>query len=185
MDNSTIKNLFVELSQDKVEAYDAIFRNFYAPLVLFSNSFVGDRNSAEDIVSNVFCKLWIDRKKYKDVLYGKTYLFNSVKNSSIDFIRKNKKTTIQSLDENLKIEVDECDIFEVELYTKLNNIISTLPTKCSDILKMKLDGMSDREISDQIGVKFETVRSHQKRGFILMRDKFNRSYTLFLFIPYL
>lgn len=177
-----IKELFIQLSRGDVKAYDAIFHNYYVPLVLFSNSFICDKENAEDIVSEVFCNLWSAREKYKDIAYGQSYLFSSVKNRSIDFIRSRKKMMKEPLNENIELDLDESDFFEIELYSKLKNIIELLPEKCSDIMRLKLDGLSDKEISEKIGVKFETVRSHQKRGFMLMRSKIDKMYVIILFV---
>lgn len=178
-----IKTLFIRLSEGDVEAYDEIFRNYYVSLVTFSNSFIHDRESAEDIVSDVFCNLWINREKYKSVIYGQSYLFSSVKNGTLDFLRNKKKVSVEPILQDFE-DVDhnfiDIDFLEIDIYSRLNNIISTLPPKCGDILKLKLDGMNDKEISERIGVKFETVRSHQKRGFVLIRNKMDKIYSIIL-----
>ena len=181
---SNLNEQFIKLSSGDVKAFDSIFIELYAPLVLFSTTFVKNKAVAEDIVSDVFFNLWNDRHKYKDVNYGKTYLSNSVRNRSIDYLRKNNKISNIELDEIVDIDIDfnESEIVEIELYTYLSNIISTLPKKCSNILKLKLDGLSDKEISEKMGIAFETVRSHQKRGFTLIRNQSNKTYSIILFM---
>lgn len=176
--------LFARLSCGDTDAFDCLFNHLYAPLVLFSMSFVRDKTAAEDIVSEAFCNLWSDRSKYKGIHYGKTYLFTTVRNRSYDLLRRQSKIKNEQIDENISIEMDfDLDtIFEIDLYTRLGELIAILPEKCSNILKLKLEGSSDKEISEKLGISFETVRSHEKRGFKLIRNKTKNCYSIMLFM---
>lgn len=69
------------LSQGDREAYTAVFREYYAPLVVYSSRIVKEREIAEDIVQEFFCYLWKQRRQ----LAGKhsfTILFITVNTQS-------------------------------------------------------------------------------------------------------
>lgn len=181
--DENIKNLFKRLSGGDSEAFEAIFKTFYAPLVHFSYTITQNKESAEDIVSDVFCNMWGDRRNYKSIEKGKSYLFRSVHNRSVDFIRRSKKISDQEITESdLILEFDELDIFEIDILARLNTLVYDLPEKCSNILRLKLEGYNDHQISEQLGIKYETVRSHQKRGIKILRDNLTKLYTIIIYI---
>lgn len=73
-------------------------------------------------------------------------------------------------------------IFEVELYARLNEAIDHLPRKCADVLRLKMEGLDDCEIAEKLGIQYETVRSHVKRGVGILRGKFDKTLLLYIFL---
>ena len=65
------------LSQGDREAYTAVFREYYAPLVVYSSRIVKEREIAEDIVQEFFCYLWKQRRQLAEMHSFTTYLYRS------------------------------------------------------------------------------------------------------------
>ena len=71
-------------------SFTAIFLQYYKDLVIFSYSFTKDRNAAEEIVQDVFLKLWENRNYLVIQTSLKSYLLKSVQNLSLDWLRHQK-----------------------------------------------------------------------------------------------
>ena len=91
--------LFVEkLKKGDYNAYTLLMNNYYKNLCGYANLFTKDPSKSEDIVQNIFVKLWVYRKKIDSNIPIKRYLHKSVYNEFIDQYRKNK--SVISLEEN-------------------------------------------------------------------------------------
>jgi RNA polymerase sigma-70 factor (ECF subfamily) len=81
-----------ELKQGNQLAISAIFHRFYAQLCLFADSFVKDQLVAEDIVSDVFIKLWNKANDFSSLTAIKAFLYISTKNASLNYINQRVRT---------------------------------------------------------------------------------------------
>ena len=75
------------LSQGDREAYTAVFREYYAPLVVYSSRIVKEREIAEDIVQEFFCYLWKQRRQLAEMHSFTTYLYRSIHNRLLNYLR--------------------------------------------------------------------------------------------------
>ena len=64
---------------------------------------------------------------------------------------------------------------------QLREAIENLPKKCAEVLRLKMEGLDDHEIAKRLGIQYETVRSHTKRGVVLLREKFDKTFLLLFF----
>ena len=121
--------------------------NYYKNLCGYANLFTKDPSKSEDIVQNVFVKLWVYRKKVDSNIPIKRYLHKSVYNEFIDQYRKNK--SVVSLEEKhlrtINTIIDD-NSFDIEkLMTRVNNEIEKLPEKCKKVFilnKKEIDPLS-------------------------------------------
>jgi len=81
------KILLEGLKEGNEKIFDYIFHYYYSGLVVFVQKYVPDQDVAEDIVQALFVKLWISRAELSINSSLKSYLFSSVKNRCIDYIR--------------------------------------------------------------------------------------------------
>lgn len=176
----SISGLMVRISEGDSTAYDTLFRRYYASMVLYADHFLHDKEESEDLVIDLFTSLWQKRKTFSNIKSDKSFLFILLRNKVIDFLRVKARFRKEELTDIFFEESVEETIFEVELYTRLKEEIDKLPRKCAEVLRLKLDGLDDHEISEQMNLQYETVRSHTKRGIALLRKKFDKSMLLFL-----
>ncbi|MCK5463030.1 MAG: sigma-70 family RNA polymerase sigma factor, partial [Bacteroidales bacterium] len=92
----------IEIKLDK-RTFEELFRSFFPSLVLFAQKYVPDQDTAKDIVHNVFINLWEKRQQVDTDSPLKSYLFTSVHNRCLNYIRDQKKfdkdeTRFQRLD---------------------------------------------------------------------------------------
>ena len=86
------------LKQGESKAYTFLVDNYHYKLCVYAYGLTNDNDLSEDIVQNVFMKIWKNRLKLKDDFSIKGYLFKSVYNEFIDQYRKQK--SVLSLEKN-------------------------------------------------------------------------------------
>ena len=175
----SISSLMVRMSEGDSSAYDLLFRRYYAPMVLYADNLLHDREESEDLVIDLFTSLWQKRATLSDIKSDKSFLFILLRNKVIDTLRIKSRFRHEELTDSFFEESEEDTVSEIELYARLKAEIDKLPLKCAEVLRLKLDGLTDHEISEQINIQYETVRSHVKRGISLLRKKFDKSMLLF------
>ena len=175
----SISSLMVRMSEGDSTAYDTLFRRYYASMVLYADNLLHDKEESEDLVIELFTSLWQKRHTLSNIKSDKSFLFILLRNKVIGTLRVKARFRQEELTDTFREESIEETIFEVELYTRLKAEIEKLPLKCAEVLRLKLDGLDDHEISEQMNIQYETVRSHTKRGISLLRKKFDKSLLLF------
>ena len=155
--------------QQRIAAYDdegsykKLFFNFFLPLKSFSFSIIKSKETAEEIVSDIFLYIWIKRKELCAIKDLKMYLYTSVRNNSLRRLHQNKKATIFSLDE-LHVEFEspdenaEASLLTHELSFKIQAAIEQLPHRCRIIFKLaKEDKLKYQEIAVLLNVSIKTI----------------------------
>jgi RNA polymerase sigma-70 factor (ECF subfamily) len=74
-------------------AFSVLFRKYYEPLYQFAGRLVKDTQIAENIVQDVFVKMWINRENWHIKTSVKSYLYTAVKNSSLNYLKREKRIT--------------------------------------------------------------------------------------------
>ena len=178
--------LFVEkLKKGDYDAYTLLMNNYYKNLCGYANLFTKDPSKSEDIVQNVFVKLWVYRKKVDSNIPIKRYLHKSVYNEFIDQYRKNK--SVISLEEkHLKAinTVIDNNSFDIEqLMTRVNNEIEKLPEKCKKVFILnKKEGLTHDEIAEYLQISKKTVEGHITRAFKILNQKLGKKIKSILII---
>ncbi len=175
-----ISNLITRIAKGDQTAYEELFRRYYASMVLYADNLLHDKEESEDIVIDVFTDLWQKRNTFANIQSDKSFLFILLRNRVIDALRVKSRIRQEELTDVFLDEPVEDTMFEVELYAQLKAEIDRLPEKCAEVLRLKLEGLDDHEISKQLGIQYETVRSHTKRGISLLRKRFDKYMLLFL-----
>ena len=152
--------------------FDILFEQYYERLVLFAESYVGDLQTAEDMVQDVFLALF-SRKDFNEVAYTRSYLFSCVKNGCVDYLRKLKIT--DPLDVKLfdaAYYTGDFDVLEQEeLIRRVEEEIEKLPEQRRDVLKMNVyQGMSYPRIAEVTGLSVNTVKTHMKKAYQDLRE---------------
>jgi len=135
-------------------------------LLLFAMGFLKDKETAEEIVSDVFVKIWNNRKDFLKVQNIRSYLFISVKNGCLSHLRKTKNNNIISIDDFndfhfLPVEGPEDDLIEQETVNLIYQAIEKLPPKCKLAFTLaKINGLKYKEIAEIMNVSEKTVNNH-------------------------
>lgn len=167
--------VFVEkLKNGDNNAYTLLMNDYYKNLCGYANLFTKDPSKSEDIVQNVFVKIWIYRKKIDPNIPIKKYLYKSVYNEFIDQYRKNKP--VISLEEKyLKVIdtiIDDNSLDIEKLMMNVNREIDKLPEKCKQVFILnKKEGLTHNEIAEYLQISTKTVESHITRAFKILNQK--------------
>lgn len=143
-------------------AFKALFFAFYVQLTRLATAITGAKEPAEEIVADVFTNLWKNRASAAEIADIQLYLYVSVKNNCIHYLKKHQKQQWQSLD-TLQLEQDwyyqESDRLEVkELENQIRTAVASLPPRARLIFQMaKEDKLPYKHIADLLGISVKTV----------------------------
>ena len=152
MKNETLNRLD-ELETVIVREQDMLFR--------FAYMRVGNRADSEDIVQDVFLKLFRSSENLMSVRNVKHYLIRSISNACMDFHRRRQDTL--PLEKADKEVVPDEDVKMYEEYLRITALARTLPPEQREVLYMKcIDGLKFREISDILDISEATVKSRYR-----------------------
>ncbi len=155
--------------------FEQLFREFFTPLCHFSNSFVKDMDAAKGITQEVFAKIWEKRANIDPAKSLKSYLFSSVKNRSLNYIRDHKKFNSQILDieiANFETPFEQDAIELSELQEKIDRTINELPVKLKKVfLLSRFEELKYREIAQKLDISPKTVEAQMSKALKILRDK--------------
>lgn len=150
---------------------DSLFRAEYRPLCLYAMHYVDSMDIAEDMVSSCFESLWERLSRGASVLNMRAYLYTSVRNASIDYLRRNNSAEPlpRDLDGIISDEqAIECSAVEARLWTAIDK----MPARRREVLLMaKRDGMSYAQIASALGISENTVRNTLEAALKSLRTK--------------
>jgi RNA polymerase sigma-70 factor (family 1) len=165
------------LKQDQVLEFEHIFRQFNPALCYFARRWVSDMAVAQDIVTDVFVKLWQKQSDFKTVYTIKAFLYISTRNACINHIqqvqyqaREREKIRQTSSD----IESDGLnEAIYAEVLQQVYSIVNNLPVKCREVMLLSYKGgMNNHEIARKMHLSVHTVRNQKNRGVRLVKNKF-------------
>jgi RNA polymerase sigma-70 factor, ECF subfamily len=144
--------------------FELIFRENYAILCRFCIRFVRIPEIAEEIVQDQFITLWEKRDMIEIHTSLKAYLYKSVKNKSIDYLKskmaKHKLTETSSFsdisDYNSPYQILESN----ETINTIEQAIQQLPEKCYAVFSLsRFAGMSNKEVAEELNISIKTVEN--------------------------
>lgn len=157
---------------DLTNNFEALYKQYYSVLCNAAENIVGDSDSAEDVVQEVFIKLWNKREEIDSILNPKAYLFRSVINTSITFLEKTKnKVRIDSVKVASLVSTDS-NLMSKELEEKISAALDNLPAKCKAIFVLsRFENMKNKEIAEHLGVSIKTVENQMGIAFKKLRTE--------------
>ena len=177
------KILIDALKEGNQQVFDYLFHLYYSGLVVFAIKYVENRETAEDIVQDIFVNIWLKRESINISQSLKSYFFTSVRNRSLDYLRQMKVklrvNELNKLEEN-PIQPDDF-IIESELRELLNNAINKLPPTCKEIFLMnRFEGIAPNNIAIQKNISVRTVEGHIGKALKILRTELGNHLPLFI-----
>ena len=149
-------------------AFSYVFQKYYQALYQFAGRFVKDAQTAENIVQDVFVKLWTNRENCLITSSLKSYLYAATRNTALNFLSREKKqlsTEDLMSDRQDTTANPEERIIENEMIDGVHKAIEKLPEKCRSIYLMKrYDDLKYHEIAEILDISINTVKTQMKRA---------------------
>ena len=147
------------------QAFKRLFLHFYDYLFYFSNSFVKSREAAEEIVQDVFVSLWKKRETLPRIDNLRVYLYVSVRNLSVNYLRRSGfhyDHDLNQLDVSCvgAPSTPEELMVATEVSQRINRSVAELPPRCRLVYKLvKEDGLRYREVAEILHISPRTVEN--------------------------
>ncbi len=173
MNKASGKYIFERIKSGDENLFNQLFDDYYTSLCFFANRYLQDLDLSRSLVQEVFVNLWLKREKI-DVSHSvKSYLYNSVKNKSIDYIRKEKKKIhIHDFSDDIIQSPFKDLVEEAELNDRINQSINELPEKCKEIFKLcRFEGLKYSQIAEQLNISLKTVEMQMGIALKKLRNK--------------
>lgn len=158
------------------QALEVIFRTYYPGLVGFARRYVKMTEIAEELVQDLFLKMWSRRGSLGEIDSVKTYLFRAARNTALNHLRRRKLehewlekegTTIM---EERSLEGDEA-VTESEVAAAVRAAVDRLPPRCREVFMLSRDGgLTYGEIAKSLGISIKTVETQMGRALRALRE---------------
>lgn len=160
-----IEGIIRRLKQDEKSALDDLFAYYYPRLFHFSKSILKIETDVDDILQEVFVKLWLNRQKIGNAETFNSYIFTITKNEVLNLIRTNIRNN------SFKNELFQRSVAEEfqmqsqlefnEIKSSIDQVVSQLPEKRRQIFILsRTEGFSNKEIAQQLNISEKTVEDH-------------------------
>lgn len=180
--------LLIRLKNGDLLAFDELYRLYSHKLFSFVFRILKNEADSEDIVQEVFIKIWEYRDKLSDYRFLNSFIFTVAYNNSISHLRKriSSEKYIQYLRNLTRSETRDDFITEIEL-AELNNkvekLISSLPGRQKQIFLLHREkGLTYPEISEKLEISKNTVENHMVKALRFLRRHLNNFLGGILFI---
>ena len=157
--------LFENIKKDDVRSFENLFENYFPRLCAFAHQFVNGPQIAEEIVSSVFTAIWLRRKEIKIEKSVKSYLYRSVRNHTINYLKSEKKRFTDIDDEVLNTGAEsgqpDSDLAFRELEREIEALISSMPKQRQLVFRLsRVQGLKYAEIAKKLDISVNTVQNH-------------------------
>ncbi|MCH7512785.1 MAG: RNA polymerase sigma-70 factor [Bacteroidetes bacterium] len=152
--------------------FEDLFRTHFAPLCQFAMNFTGsDLDDAKEIVHDVFIKVWEKMDSLPPDVNYKSYLYKSVNNRGLNFIRDRKKLVQLDQISEEKYSSSLAEMEEKELERAIELAIHSLPDKCREVFELsRYEGLTYKSIAEKMAVSVKTVEAQMSKALRLLRE---------------
>ncbi|PUZ30050.1 RNA polymerase sigma-70 factor, ECF subfamily [Chitinophaga costaii] len=166
--------------------YAYIFQEYYSALCHYAETIIGEPGHAEDMVQDVFEKLWQRPYAFEDLRHVKDFLYKATRNAALNFLKgaqHSLERQAKFLQEQEKaVSAEALDVIRMEVFRSIYREISNLPEQCGKIVRMSyMDGLKNEQIAEMLSISLQTVKNQKTRGMKLLRARLSTVvFSLFL-----
>ena len=156
-----------EIDLKDTQIFKAIFNMFYPRAYTFTLKLLRDEVISADITQEAFLYMWEKAYRFPDMMSFKSYLYSCLKNKTLNYIRDHKVE--RNMEELKDVFVDDILvdhlIIEHELKARILEEINKLSDVKRDIMLLRMEGYSYDEISEELSLSINTVKTHKKQAY--------------------
>ncbi len=161
--------------------FEEVFKTFFGPLCNYVNSYIKDWENSREIVQGSFMKIWENRDKIEIETSLKSYLYSSVRNRMVDYIRVNKKDE----DYRNSLSADEIDdrVEEIDSFLIREEILKSLNKMKPKMKKIftlsKMEGLTYSEIAAYLNISKRAVEDNVAKALVLLKNDLRHNKEIF------
>ncbi|GAO43435.1 RNA polymerase sigma-70 factor [Flavihumibacter petaseus] len=177
-----------QLNTDEgIQGFEAVFKSHFKSLHAYALSMVKEETLAEEMVQNVFVRLW-EKKESLDIRQSATaYLYRSVYNECLNHL---KHQQVRSAYRQFALSRQEDNRFPAtgklqlgELQRQLDQALQELPEQCRTIFQMsRFEELKYQEIADKLGLSIKTIENQMGKALRILREKLVDFLPLLIFL---
>jgi len=166
--------LFQQMQHGDHGAFKALFYLYYKELCFFTEWHVKSKECAEELVSDLFIKLW-EKRAVLQVTNIRPYLYQAAKHNALNYLRKSKLVT-EPIETHFNLQQSEAEgpyqqLLLKESHKEMNSLIDSLPARRKVIFVMsRIDGLSYAEIADLLDISIRTVEDQMLKAVKSLRS---------------
>ena len=166
--------IFSEIKEGNLVTFENLFRKYYQALCNYANKYVKDLDKAEEVVQELFYKLWEKRDKLDINISLKSYLYRSVYNGCLQYLNHRAieiKYETYYRKQNKEYNSDASEAIRLqELSDIINNTLNALPERCRNIFLLnRYEGLKYREIAKKLSLSIKTVEANIGKALKVLR----------------
>jgi len=175
--NNIEKEILSKIQEGDIKVFDFLFNSYYSILCVYAKGLLRVSQIAEEVVQDVFLKLWNGRSALSINISLKAYLYKTVHNRCLNYIRDHSTQKvikefsiddIKSRFELLEIESSYSILDELlsdQIEDDLNQAIDSLPEQGKKIFCLcRFQGLSYSEVAEQLNISVSTVKTQMLRS---------------------
>ena len=167
--------------------FEELFREYFKPLTAFAKKYINDIDISKGIVHDAFLKLWEKREDVDTSKSVKSYLYTTVYNKSLNYIRNNKKFVNTEKKINLFEKSNDWDysnkMIANEIEAKIIQTLDSLPEKCRQVFIMsRYEELKYREIAEKLKISIKTVETQMSKALKALRKNLTEYITVLFII---
>jgi RNA polymerase sigma-70 factor (family 1) len=160
-----LDRIIAALANDNEAPVEELFNYYYPRLFNFSGKFLKIEDGIDDIIQEVFVKIWQNRKKINSASTFNSLIFTITRNLLLNELRSrlnNEKTRDEIRSFSMAQEYSSTDEIEYkDVKEKVDQLINNLPERQKEIFILsRIEGLSHKEIAEKLGINTKTVEYH-------------------------
>lgn len=177
----------LQLQSGNKAAFEEVYWEYHARVYSFMWRYVRDAAQCEELVQEVFIKLWASRQHLNEYIPFTTQLFQVAKTVFIDYHRRSSRR-IRYVDMSATIPeepVVQPGVRDIALMQHISSAIDRLPPVCREVFRLgKIQGLSYPEIARQLSISPKTVEGHMSKALKFLRHRLGGLMQVFLLLLY-
>ncbi len=166
---------YMVANTDSSVLFERVFKSEFKNLHSYACSILKDEVSAEEIVQQVFYKLWEKRDNLNELQSISAYLYRSVHNDCLNYIKHSKVKAAHvahSVYTGKESGMHDDQLTLKELQYRIDNAVNDLPEQCRTIFQMsRFEDMKYKDIALRLGISIKTVENQMGKALRTMRSK--------------
>ena len=175
MDLTEDNELFLQLHAGNERAFQTLFRKYYPAMCSFAWQFLNDRELAEEVVQDLFVRIWEKRENLNIQTSVRHYFFKSVRNHCLNQLQheKIKKKYSDRILESSHQDINPDQFYiEVDLVQRIERSIDSLPPKRQEIFRLSREqGLKYKEIAETLNISVKTVEAQMGLALKHLREE--------------